>query len=73
MKRLSEIAKKHNVLVSQIRYYIKLGIISPSQRTQGGFYLFTEEDEKKVDKLFELKRQGLKLEEIKKLLTEGEK
>lgn len=71
MKRLSEIAKKHNVLASQIRYYIKQDIVVPKHRTQGGFYLFDENDERTVEKVFQLKEQGLTLSEIKKRLSEG--
>jgi MerR family Zn(II)-responsive transcriptional regulator of zntA len=69
MKRLSDIAKKHNVLPSQIRYYIKFGLIIPSNKTQGGFYLFNEEDEKIVDMIFDLKEKGLELNQIKEKIA----
>jgi len=65
MKRLSEIAKKYNVLTSHITYYIRIGLIKPKNRTRGGFYLFDENDEAILDKIFELKKQGLTLKEIK--------
>jgi MerR family Zn(II)-responsive transcriptional regulator of zntA len=68
---LSEIAKKHNVLASQIRYYIKQNIVVPNNRTQGGFYLFDENDERLVEKVFLLKEQGLTLSEIKERLSKG--
>lgn len=65
MKRLSEMAKKHNVLPSHIMYYIRIGLIKPSHRTKGGFYLFDEKDEAILDRIFDLKKQGLTLKEIK--------
>lgn len=72
MKRLSEIAKKHSVLSSQIMYYIRIGLIKPSNRTQGGFYLFDEKDEATLDKIFALKKQGLTLKQIKEILESEE-
>ena len=68
-KRLSIIAKEHDVLVSQVRYYVNNGLLFPV-KTQGGFLLFSEKEEERLERIFELKKQGHTLDEISKIINE---
>lgn len=72
MKRVSDLAQQYGVLPSQIRYYIKEGLLSPSDRTPGGHFLFDEEQEQRLQKVFELKEKRYRIKEIRDILNGSE-
>lgn len=67
-----EIAKLCNVSVRTVQYYDKEGILNPSEISEGGRRIYTEEDLKKLRCICLYKALGFKLEEIKKV-SEDEK
>lgn len=69
LKRVSDLAQEYGVLPSQIRYYIKEGLISPSDRTRGGHFLFDSIQEKRLKKVFELKEKRYRIKEIREILN----
>lgn len=69
LKRVSDLAQEYGVLPSQIRYYVKEGLISPTDRTQGGHFLFDESQEKRLKKVFELKKKRYRIKEIREILN----
>jgi DNA-binding transcriptional MerR regulator/DNA-directed RNA polymerase subunit RPC12/RpoP len=62
-----DIAKLCNVSVRTVQYYDKEGILSPSELSQGGRRIYTEDDLKKFRCICLYKALGFKLEEIKKV------
>lgn len=71
--KISEIAKKVNVLASTIRYYTDLGLIEVSDYTEGGHRLYSEAAVlPRIRKIQWLEHKGLTIEEIKKELTSTE-
>jgi DNA-binding transcriptional MerR regulator len=72
LKRVSDLAQQYGVLPSQIRYYIKEGLLSPSDRTPGGHFLFDEEQEQRLQKVFELKEKRYRIKEIRDILNGSE-
>lgn len=68
--KIGQLAKLAGVLPSKIRYYVQEGLLSPVDRTRGGYYLFDES--KSLDRLRlidELRlRERLSLTEIKERL-----
>ena len=72
MKRVSDLAQQYGVLPSQIRYYIKEGLLSPSDKTPGGHFLFDEEQEQRLQKVFELKEKRYRIKEIRDILNGSE-
>lgn len=59
-----EFAKKANVTIRTIRYYDKQGILKPSQVSEAGYRLYTDEDFGRLQKILSLKYLGFSLEEI---------
>lgn len=59
-----EFAKKANVTIRTIRYYDKQGILKPSQMSEAGYRLYTDEDFGRLQKILSLKYLGFSLDEI---------
>ncbi len=62
-----ELAKLCNVSVRTVQYYDREGIISPSEQSEGGRRVYTEEDLRKFRCICLYKALGFSLEEIKKV------
>jgi CheY-like chemotaxis protein len=64
--KISEIAKKADVLASTIRYYTDLGLIEVTNFTEGGHRLYSEEDVlPRIRRIQWLERKGFSIEQIK--------
>src|ERR1700676_4216834 len=61
----SQFAQKASVSVRTLRYYDKVGLLSPSLYTEAGYRLYTDEDLLSLQHILALKFLGLSLEEIK--------
>jgi MerR family transcriptional regulator, thiopeptide resistance regulator len=59
--------------VRTLRYYDKMGLLSPSQYTETGYRLYTNEDLLTIQNILALKFLGFSLEEIRRLLKTGPK
>lgn len=59
-----EFAKKARVTIRTIRYYDKQGILKPSNMSEAGYRLYTDEDFVRLQKILSLKYLGFSLEEI---------
>jgi len=66
--KIGDLAKSGGVTVRTVRYYEELGLLKPSEITEGGFRLFTEHDIKKLQFIKRFKELEFPLEEIKRLL-----
>jgi DNA-binding transcriptional MerR regulator len=67
----SQFAEKASVSVRTLRYYDKMGLLSPSQYTESGYRLYTNEDLLSLQNILALKFLGFSLEEIRMLLRTG--
>lgn len=56
---------------SAIRYYERLGLLDPPQRSESRYRLFTEEDEARLLFIKQAKLLGLSLGEIKEIMDLG--
>lgn len=68
-----QFAEKASVSVRTLRYYDKMGLLSPSQYTESGYRLYTNEDLLSLQNILALKFLGFSLEEIRLLLSTGPK
>ncbi len=64
-----EFAKKANVTIRTIRYYDKVGLLSPSCKGANGYRLYSDEDFIKLQQILSLKYLGFSLDEIRSLLA----
>jgi MerR family transcriptional regulator, thiopeptide resistance regulator len=69
----SQFAQKASVTVRTLRYYDKVGLLSPSLYTESGYRLYTNEDLLRLQNILALKFLGFSLEEIRALLQTGPK
>ncbi|GAC1562572.1 MAG: MerR family transcriptional regulator [Ktedonobacteraceae bacterium] len=64
----SEFAQKASVSVRTLRYYDKVGLLSPSTYTQSGYRLYTDTDLLRLQQILALKFLGFSLQEIQQFL-----
>lgn len=66
--RTGELARMTSVSVRTLRFYDKVGLLSPSVRTPSGYRLYSETDLVRLQQILALKYLGFSLEEIKAFL-----
>ena len=65
-----EIAKLCGVTVRTVQYYDTRGILSPTELTEGGRRLYSEDDLKRLKVICFLRELGLPIDSISQLLAE---
>lgn len=71
MFTIGQLAKKFGLSRSTLIYYDKLGLLSPSGRSESNYRLYTHQDLEKMDRIMLFRSTGLTLDTIKKLLDRG--
>jgi DNA-binding transcriptional MerR regulator len=66
--RIGELAQHAGVTVRALHHYDELGLLTPSERSQGGHRLYAAADVQRLYRLLALRGLGLPLEEIGPLL-----
>ncbi len=66
--RIGELASLAHISPRTIDYYTSIGLIQPAERSTGNYRLYTNETLVKLERIEQLKKQKLSLEEIKKVL-----
>lgn len=66
--RTGEFARKAAVTVRTLRYYDKIGLLSPTQLTESGQRLYTASDLRTLQRILALKHLGFTLEQVQALL-----
>lgn len=64
MYSIQDVSKKTGLSAHTLRYYEKEGLISPVERTQGGFRQYTDEDLEALALICCLKNTGMSLQGI---------
>jgi DNA-binding transcriptional MerR regulator len=64
-------AKRAAVSVRTLRFYDRAGVLTPSERTEAGYRMYTDEDVPRLQQVLALKFLGLSLDEIKRCLAAG--
>ncbi|MGN6810331.1 MAG: MerR family transcriptional regulator [Thermomicrobiales bacterium] len=68
MYRTGQFAHRTAVSVRTLRFYDKVGLLTPSRRTPAGYRLYTDGDLARLQQILALKFLGFSLDEIKALL-----
>lgn len=66
--QIGQVAARTELSIATVRHYDEVGLVTPSERSAGGFRLYTEAD---VDRLLVIRRMkplGFTLTEMKELL-----
>lgn len=70
--KVGEVSKLTGLTIRTLHYYDKIGLISPSYRTETGHRLYTEVDIIKLQQIMSLKELDFSLENIKDFLENDE-
>lgn len=68
MFQIGELAKKCQVSADTLRFYEKTQLLKPAGRSESGYRLYNEENQRQVNFILKAKELGLSLEDIKELL-----
>ena len=68
MFTIGQVAKKYGLSRSTLIYYDKIGILTPSGRSEFNYRLYSDNDLKKMDRTILFRSAGLSLESIHSLL-----
>ena len=72
MYLIRQLAAKHGLTRTSLLHYDAVGLLSPSARTDAGYRLYSEEDEKKLQSILLFRSMGISLDSIKRLLEHDE-
>jgi len=67
--KIGLLAKRSQTSVETLRFYEAEGLLSPKQRTETGYRLYSSDDEQKLHFILHAKKVGFSLLEIKRLLS----
>lgn len=66
--RIGELTQRAGVTPRTIRYYESIGLLPPGEREANGHHYYTDETLDRLHKIDQLKKLGLSLEEIGKVI-----
>jgi DNA-binding transcriptional MerR regulator len=70
--KVGDLAKQTGVSVRTLHYYDEIGLLSPSQRTEAGYRLYSEDDIIRLQQIVSLRQIGFSLEQIRECLEQHE-
>lgn len=66
--QIGEAAERVGLSLRTVRYYEEVGLVTPTDRTSGGFRLYTDADIERLVLAKDLKPLGFSLEQMRELL-----
>lgn len=66
--QIGRLADRTGMSIRSLRHYDEIGLLVPSARTDGGFRLYTSEDEERLLLIRRMKPLGYSLEQMRELL-----
>lgn len=66
--KIGELARRLGLNVRTLRYYERIGILTPPPRTDSGYRLYSQADERLLRFVLQAKRIGFSLEEIREMV-----
>lgn len=67
--KVGEMAKRLDLNTQTIRYYERIGLLPEPERTDAGYRIYKEEDERRLNFVKNARNVGLSLGEIKEVLA----
>ncbi len=67
---ISQLAKSAGIPTSTIRYYERVGLVEPEERSQGNYRLYSDESLKKLKFIRAAQATGFTLDDVKALLLD---
>lgn len=67
--QIGELAERTGMSIRTLRHYDEIGLLRPSARSDGGFRLYTPDDESRLLLIRRMKPLGYSLEQMRELLA----
>lgn len=67
---VGQVAKLAHVSVRTLHHYDELGLLTPSERSEAGYRLYTESDLERLQQVLFYKELGFSLDEIRSMMTD---
>ena len=72
MHTIGKLARRFGLSRSTLLYYDSIGLLTPSDRSESGYRLYSKQDAERLERICTYREFGLPLEEIAGLLDAGE-
>jgi len=66
--RVNEIAKKVNITADTVRYYTRIGLLSPRKSIENGYKSYSLEDEKRLLFILKSRKLGFAISEVQEII-----
>ncbi len=66
--RVTDLAKRAGVTPATVRYYSRIGLLSPEREPDNGYRLFSKEDLRRIEFIRQAQALGLRIGDIKEIL-----
>jgi MerR family transcriptional regulator, thiopeptide resistance regulator len=66
---ISKLGRMFGLSRSTLLYYDRIGLLTPSARTESGYRLYTEDDVERLQRIFSLRQTSLSLNDIGSILS----
>lgn len=70
--KVGDLAQKTGISVRTLHYYDEIGLLSPSQRTEAGYRLYSEDDILRLQQIVSLRQIGFSLKKIRECLESSQ-
>lgn len=68
LHQIGEVAEQLGISLRTVRYYEEMGLITPAERTDGGFRLYSSDEIARLELIKEMKPLGFTVQEMRALL-----
>ncbi len=72
MFRITELARQFGLSRSTLLYYDRIGLLTPSGRSEAGYRLYAQTDRDRLAAICSFRQAGLTIEDIRRVLSMGE-
>lgn len=70
--RVSELAKELNTTPDTVRYYTRIGVISPTKNVENGYKSYGHSEQQRLEFILSARQLGFSVIEIKEILAEAD-
>jgi DNA-binding transcriptional MerR regulator len=67
--KVGEVARRTGISIRTLHYYDEIGLVSPSQHSDAGHRIYTDQDVQRLQQILVLRSLGFSLEKIREFLT----
>jgi DNA-binding transcriptional MerR regulator len=67
-EKVGEVARRTGISIRTLHYYDEIGLVSPSQHTDAGHRIYTDDDVQRLQQILILRSLGFSLEKIRQFL-----